>query len=100
MRAGQAVGLVLLQDGLDGDGDVDLVADQQAAAVQRDVEVDAEVLAGDGRGALEADAGAAPRVAVGAEDLDVEGDRLGDALDGQVAGDEQALAAALDRRSR
>src|SRR3954471_977794 len=89
-------GLVLLEDGLHGDQDVDLVADEKASAVHRDVEVDAPLLAGDRRGALEARAGAAPRVGLDAEELDVQGDRLGDALDGQVTGHEQALAAVLD----
>jgi hypothetical protein len=61
------------------------VADEELAAVERDVEVDAEVLAGDLGGGLEAETRAAPRVGAGAEELDVELDRTGDALDGQVA---------------
>src|SRR4051794_7327160 len=89
-------GLVLLEDGLHGDQEVDLVADQEASTVHRDVEVDAPLLAGDGRGALEAGAGAAPRVGLDAEELDVQGDRLGDALDGEVTGHEEPLAAVLD----
>src|SRR3954466_4268701 len=89
-------GLVLLEDGLGGDQDVDLVTDEEAPAVHRDVEVNAPLLARDRGRALEPGARATPRGRLGPEELDVQGDRLGDALDGQVAGDQQALATVLD----
>src|SRR3954468_24833069 len=89
-------GLLLLKHGLRGDDHVDLVADEQTATVHRDVEVDTPLLAGDLGGALETGAGAAPRVGLHAEELDVERDGLGDALDGQVAGNQQTLAAVDD----
>src|SRR3954452_21814090 len=89
-------GLVLLEDGLGGDQDVDLVADEEASAVHWDVEVNAPLLAGDGRRALETRTRSTPWVGRGAEELDVQGDRLGDALDGQVAGDKQALATVVN----
>ena len=44
-------------------------------------------------GGLDADAGAAPRVAALAEEVDGELDRLGDALDREVAGDDEVVAA-------
>src|SRR5690348_7341486 len=75
-----------LKHSLDLEVDLHLVAHEELAAVERDVEVDPEVLAVDLGGRLEADALAAPRVGLDTEEVDVELDRLGDTLDGQVAG--------------
>src|SRR3954469_22254552 len=69
---------------LHGEVDGHLVADEDLAAVERDVEVHAPVLAVDHGGGLEADALVAPRVLAGTEVLDLELDRLGDALDRQL----------------
>jgi hypothetical protein len=49
--------------------------------------VDAPVLAIDGGAALEADPGGAPAVVLDADELEVHGDRLGHAADGQVSGE-------------
>ena len=86
----------LLKDCLDGEDDGDLVADDDGLADRRQVEVDAPLLAADGGVALERDAGAAPRVAAGAEVLELELDRLGDLADGQVAGSDQAAVVLLE----
>src|SRR5699024_134670 len=80
---------------LDG-GDLDLQDDlvgNHDAGVQRGLPVDAEFLAVDGAGGGEADALQVVDVDVGALELDVEIDGLGDALDGQIAG-EHALVVA------
>src|SRR5581483_10147781 len=86
--------------GLDLEGDVHRVADEELAAVERDVEVHTELLAGDLGRRLEADALAAPRVGLDAEVLDVELDRLGDALDRQLAGRLLAVEAGRDEGHR
>src|SRR5439155_21576857 len=65
----------------------DLVADQDAAALERGVPGDAVVLAVDRDRALEADALVAERVLGRAFELERDRDRVGHALDGQVAGD-------------
>ena len=74
-------------DGGDLELEDDLLADEDAAGFERGVPVDAPVLAVDRGGALEADALVAVGIDGGAGVLEVDGDRLGDALDGQVAGD-------------
>src|SRR4051812_1430959 len=81
----------LLAHGLHGEVDVHLVPDEDAATVERDVEVHAEVLAVDDAVGLEAETLAAPRVLADAEELDLELDRAGDALEGQVADDGDAV---------
>src|SRR3712207_3960908 len=84
------------EHGLDLELDVDLVAAGDGAAVHRHVDVHAELLAGDlGLGA-EAGAGAAVGVGAEAVELELQGDRLGDALDGQVALDGPVGAVGAD----
>src|SRR6266545_4821717 len=94
-RAG-AHGASGLKGGLHVEVDVDLVAEQQLAAVERDVEVDAPLLAADAGGGLETGDGLAVRVLLDTEQLDVQLDRLGDVLDGQVAGDDPRVAVLPD----
>src|SRR5450631_2610203 len=65
--------------------DLDLLADENAAALDRDVPGQAEVLAVDLSGGLEAGAGAAPWVGADATEVQVEAGRLRDSLDGQQA---------------
>src|SRR6195952_4384977 len=85
------LGSGLLEHGLHGEVDVHLVADEDPAAVERDVEVHAEVLAVDDAVGLEAETLAAPRVLADAQELDLELDGLGDALEGEVADDGGAV---------
>src|SRR5437868_2655319 len=73
----------------------DLVIEQEAAAGERGVPVDAMVDAVDDALELEADALVAPRIGVRAGDRGVQRDRLGDALQGQLALD----AVGSDQRS-
>src|SRR3954454_1666908 len=68
----------------------DLVADQDAAGLQRGVPGDAVVLAVDAHRALEPGAQVAERVGREALELERDGNRLTDALDGQVAGELEA----------
>src|SRR5919106_2464001 len=77
---------LLLEYGLDLQVDGHLVADDEPIALERDVEVDAEVLAADLGRRFEADAGAAPWIGSDAEELQVELDGPGHVLDGEVAG--------------
>src|SRR3954451_15013315 len=74
-------------DGRDLELQDDLVADQDAAGLQRGVPGDAVVLAADGHRALEADPLVAVRVLRGAFELERDGDPVGHVLDGQVARD-------------
>src|SRR3546814_14733260 len=78
---------VVAADGGDLELEGDLLADEHAAGFEGGVPVDAPVLAVDLGGALEADAGVVVRVDGAAAVLEVDGDGLGDALDGQVTGD-------------
>ena len=71
---------------LDVDDELDLLGDQDAALFEVGVPGQAPVGAVELAGGLEAGLVVAPRVGGDAGELDVEGDRLGDALDGQVAG--------------
>src|SRR3954468_2734185 len=84
------------EHGLDLELDGDLVADDDAAAVHRHVDVHAELLAGDLGLAGEAGARAAVGVRPEAVQLEVELDGLGDALDGQVALDLPVLTVVAD----
>src|SRR3569833_4440058 len=59
-------------DGLDLELDVDVVAEQSLVATERDVELDAVLLAADRGGGAEPDARAAPGVGVGAVELHVQ----------------------------
>ena len=78
---------VIGQAGLGLDLDDDLVADHDAAVEQRVVEADAEVAPVDGRAGREGHDGLALlHGGALAQELEVEVDRLGDAPDGQVAG--------------
>src|SRR6266567_9449210 len=65
----------------------DLVADQDAAALERGVPGDPVVLAVDRHRALEPDPLVAERVLRSALELERDRDRVGHALDGQVTGD-------------
>ncbi len=84
-RSGQ-LSAIVWRYRLDGDHDVDLVADHQLVALERDVEVDAPLLARQGRGALEADAAVAPRVDADAEVVELEVDRLAGVFDREGGG--------------
>src|SRR4051794_2058138 len=87
--------LFLLLDGGDLELEDDLLADEDAAGLEGGVPADAPVLAVDRHVALEAHAAVAPRVDGGSGVLEVEGDRLGDALDAQIAGDPEGLGVGL-----
>src|SRR5215467_309367 len=82
----------LVEDGLGLDVDGDLVADHDAAALDGRVPADAEVVPVDDAGGGEARPRAAPRVGGEAAQLDLEGERLGDAADGQLAVDLEVVA--------
>src|SRR5687768_3568865 len=71
----------------------DLVADQDAAGLERGVPGDAPVLAVDDDRALEADALVAERVGGRALEGEVDRDGAGDALDGEVALDPHHVVA-------
>src|SRR6185369_12905819 len=91
-----------LSGGLDGGDvelDLDLVANEDAAPVERDVEGEAEVLAADGGPACEAGAVVAPRVLLAALELQGQVDRAGDVLDGQVAAHDVLVAVLDDLRA-
>ena len=75
----------LAEDGLDLEGDRDLVAYDDAATVHRQADVDAEVRAVDLGAGGEAGALAAVRVGGEAVELEVQRDVLGDAVQRQVA---------------
>src|SRR5690606_24838389 len=72
-------------DRLDLQGDRDLVAEHDLVPLERDVELDAEVAAADGRGRGEARPGAAPGIRADAVELRQQPDGTGDVLDRQVA---------------
>src|SRR4051795_6249047 len=74
-------------DGGDLELQDDLVADQDAAGLERSVPGDAVVLAADGDRAVEADPLVAVRVLRGALELEGHRDPVRHVLDGQVAGD-------------
>src|SRR5262245_1144760 len=86
-----------LQDALDLEVDGDVLADRDAAghAGDRAVERDAVVHPVDVADRGEAHAGAAVGVRAEAADLKVKGDRLGDALEGQLALEHEALLGRL-----
>src|SRR6187402_2676810 len=76
--------------------ELDLLGDEDAAGLERGVPGQAPVLAVDAGAALEADAQVAERVAGRAVGLELDRDRLGLALDREVAGDDPVVAVALD----
>src|SRR5262245_56872369 len=82
----------LLQYSLDLQVDGHLVADDEPVAIERDVEVDAELLAADLALRLETDAGAAPRVGTDAEELELQLERPGHVLDGELTGHDVVVA--------
>src|SRR3954454_23399142 len=85
-----------LGDGGDVELELDLVRHQEATGLERGVPGQAPLLAVEGGAALEAEAGVAERVLGRAGQLEVDRDRLGDVLDGQVAGDRPVVAVAGD----
>src|SRR5205807_7134481 len=76
---------LLVEDGLDLEDDLDAVADDDAAGLEHGVEVDAEVAALDLAGGGEAAARPAEGIRPEAARLQVERDRLRDALERQLA---------------
>src|SRR5205085_4136481 len=82
---------------LDLDGELDLVADHDAAGLHRHGDVDAEVAAVDLGGGGEAGPGVAPGVAAGAVELQVEVHRPGHAVEGELTLDQVAVALGTDR---
>src|SRR6478735_11494085 len=96
-RVGEGGGLVAAVEGsgllgeLDVDDELDLLGDQDAALFEVGVPGQAPVGAVELAGGLEGGLVVAPGVGGDAVELDVEGDRLGDALDGQVAGEGVAV---------
>src|SRR3954452_6297105 len=78
-----------LQDRLDLERDVDLVTDDDAAVLHRDVELDAEVLAGDRPGGREAGTGVTERRVGEAVHLEVERNLTGDAVQGEEPVDDE-----------
>src|SRR3546814_8246242 len=75
--------------------EVDLLPPENAAGGEWRVPGETEVLAVERGGALEADAGVAPRVLDGAGEIEVDEDGLGYATDGEVAGDAVGLVVDL-----
>ena len=73
-----------------------LSLDDNAAAFDRRVPADAEVVPVDDGSCGEAGAGAAVGVRAEAAELDLEGDRLGDVADRELAIDEEVLAVGPD----
>lgn len=88
-RSGGRVGLAL-------DLDLDLLADQDAAGLQRLVPGQAELLAVDLGRDREAPDVLAPRVGAGAAVLDGELDRLGDVADGEVTDEGELVTGVAD----
>ena len=87
-------------DRADVELELDLVRDEHAAGLERGVPGEAPVLAVDGDVTLEADPDVAERVLSGAGLLEDDRDRLGGALDGQVAGDASSRRRRARRTSR
>src|SRR3954454_16896745 len=86
-RGGRPAGRSGVPDRGDLELEDDLVADQDAAGLERGVPGDAVVLAADGDRAVEADALVAERVLRGALELERPRYPVRHVLDGQVAGD-------------
>src|SRR5437870_3270565 len=91
----RGLGLGCFLDRLDLDGQLDLVADDHAAGLQREVPGEPEVLAIDRRSRREAGAQLSPHVLLAAGVVDLENDLAGRAADGEVARDAQAARARL-----
>ena len=85
-------------DGRDVERDLDLVADEDAAGLERGVPGQAVVLARDLERGLEAGARVAERVGRGAGELGGELDVAGHAVDGEVADDDVVVAVRADAR--
>src|SRR5580704_628309 len=88
--------LRLVEDAFDLQGDRDLLADDHAAAGNRAVVADAEVVPVDLGGRGEARARAAVGVGAEAVDLKLQRDRLGDGADGEVTVEQEVAAVAAD----
>src|SRR5215211_2509775 len=84
----------VLLDGLDLELEAGLLAYQDTAALERGIPGEAELLAVDLGAGREAGPAAAPRVGRPAVVLDVEHDRPGYAVDGQVAGEREVAGRA------
>src|SRR5450759_897114 len=81
-----------VEDGLDLDGETDLLAEGDTATVEGHVERDAEVAAVELAGGREADSGVAERGAgLEAVHLELERHRPGDAVEGQIPVDDQVV---------
>src|SRR3954471_16173737 len=76
--------------------ELDLLADEHAALVEREVPREVPVATVDGRAALEAGAEVAPRVVGGAGELELHGDGVGLVVDGEVA--DEGVDVVLDLR--
>src|SRR5215210_1690226 len=98
--AGPAAGGSGVLDRRDLELQDDLVADQNAAGLQRGVPGDAVVLAAYRHRALEAQPHVAERVGRGALELERDGDRVGDAPDRQVARQLEGRLVQLAHRGR
>src|SRR5215469_10039847 len=88
--------LGLGQDALGLDRDRDLLADGDAAAGDRAVVADAEVVPVDLAAGREATPGAAVSVRAEAVHLELQRDRLGDAADGEVTVEKEVVAVRAD----
>jgi hypothetical protein len=87
-----------LEDELDVEVDRHVVAEREATGLERRVPVHTELGAVDLGGRLGAELDLAVAVGREATELGLEDDRLGDATQGQVAGDVQVVALGLDAR--
>src|SRR6185312_646332 len=81
------------RDGLQLEVDLDLLADEETAGLQRLVPLGAELLALDGHPAVEGELGLPPGILGLPQPLDGDGDRLRDVTDREVAGHGQLVAA-------
>src|SRR6185437_11562383 len=88
--------LGLVQDALGLNGDRDLLADGDTATGDRAVVADPEVVPVDLAAGREARAGPAVGVRAEAVHLELQGDRLGGAADGEVTVEEEVVAVSAD----
>ena len=93
-------GLRPLQDGLDLEVHLDLVAYDHPAAVEGHRDVDAEVLAVDLGLGREAGSGCRPRGRRDAVELEVEGDGAGHPVQRELALDDEVVAVGADGMER
>ena len=83
---------LLLENDLEVDRDGDVVAERESAGLECRVPADAEVLAVDLGGRGHAGAHVAVRVVDDAADFTLQGDRQGDAAQGEVADEGEVVA--------